>query len=215
MTQPEDSSPRTERNVPKKFRQKLSRSEVNRSILANLALPKHLRRGWLDIAKEHNVPIRTVYVQITKLRKQGLVGGSEAQASVTGPTETPGFKTMSETHQFDPEDMLERIKRGEVPDEKERKQMLSLIMALGTDQHKIAAIKELGAIDAAKNRGIGPPPPSNDSERVQRLAAIMYAVGQDITKQATEAAFGQLAKEVTVQTSGISGNDGESGGNVA
>lgn len=59
----------------------------------------------------------------------------------------------------------------------------------GTDAVKLQAIKILEDLEAASARSVGPPPPRTDEDRTSRLAMLMVAVGEAISRAALVAAF--------------------------
>lgn len=187
------------------------------AILANWKLKPRDRQKWRVIGEMNGYPASVVYGRISYLRKKGL----GPQVSYKGPELSKNISrniARASTSNINAQELLAKIEKGEVPDEQERRKILGIIIATSTDQYKVSAIKALQDIDAAKDRGIGPPPPFSNSEKVERAAKILKFIGRKLARQAMEAAFGEktaLEVEIALPASEISGNDGEDRGQVA
>lgn len=160
-------------------RTKTDRTALRRAILENLSKPEKKKLSWRELADEHKVGVETVYQQINKMRVKGILPDSE-------PKQAPKPEVVTQ----EADALWEKVQRGEFASPEDRRQALSVILASGSDQNKIAASRELTAMDAAETRGIGPIIPMTDEEKRDRLVRLMKLVGKKVTIAAMEVAFG-------------------------
>lgn len=185
-----------------------SRRALDTAILANFSRPKGQRKKAKELAEEFGVTIQAVRDQTFRLRQKGLlptVPGREHVFGVTPkrkPEDGPvGMAPRSaETGPaVDPEILLTKVMSGEIVDGAERRKVLSIIIALGSDQNKLTAIKLLEEFERAKEDIYGPKEPATEEEALKRLSRIMLAAGKECTDKAYAAAFGGQDAETTVE----------------
>lgn len=171
-----------------------SRDALDREIVKNAYRPFAERKTVKELAEEFDFPPQAVRHQTLKLRKDGLMPKSASKSRTAGPNGAAPVQNRPNPIQnrpnVDAEDLWNRVAAGEIVDDRTRRTILSQIVAAGTDQYRILAIRELNSMDSSQDRGVGPPPPSTREERVALLTRILTAAGPDDSRAAMEAAFG-------------------------
>jgi len=175
----------------KRKQERVSRRAINTAILANSAATPEKRMTAEQIAIELNVPIQKIYDQTNRLRGKGLLKPANrvdathlTQEDAVRMGYSPRTDELRTTAALDPQSLLQRVMAGEFVEAMERKKVLSIIIAVGADPYKLQAIKIMEDIEAAQDRGVGPPAPATDEETVTRLLRILQSAPEPLVKKA-------------------------------
>lgn len=181
------------------------RRAIDTAILANANLPHPKRKKAKELAAEFGVKLQVIYDQTNRLRQRGLMPKVPGREDSVGGTDTllrnqstPG-KKVETGPAIDPDVLLTKVMNGEIVDSAERRRVLSIIIALGSDQNKLTAIKLLEDFERAKDDVYGPKEPATPEERHRRLTRIMLAAGREDCEKAFTAAFGGQNVETAVE----------------
>lgn len=178
------------------------RRALDTAILANASVPRDQRKTAKEIADQFGVPIQAVYDQANRLRKKGLMPRPKGRENALGtgdPIDRNKHGRAETGAAVDPEQLLNRVMSGEIVDAGERRRVLSIIIALGSDQNKLTAIKLLEEFEKSTEDIYGPKEPATAEEALRRLSRIMLAAGKEAVDAAYVATFGGPNAETAVE----------------
>ena len=140
------------------------------------------------LENEHS-PIPLTPEQLAETHRRKIVSVNRTYARLRRLGKIPDKHKRKAIKQYTEEDVAE-LATMDVVDKTMRLRILSNIAKSGNDNIRISAIKALEDLDRISGANIGPPPPSNDEERITRLSRLMVAVGRPLADAAMAKAFG-------------------------
>lgn len=180
------------------------------------------RRTYGQIAEEVGIPYTHVSSLASELRAKGILKERNPRRQRTDAVKRSdrGQRIAVPIEFRDPEaaQILKEIEHKEFIDADDRRKVLSLLIKASTDEVRVRAISLLESIESAQDKQLGPPPPANHEQRVERLATLMSVVGRKVVDDAISKAVFEEApppenpKLPEASDSSMDGRSSESGG---
>lgn len=104
--------------------------------------------------------------------------------------ETTPYRKIRISNELTAEGLLKDLESEHIVTATERLAILSRMIRQGAPPLRLQAIKLLEELTKVDMGRVGPPPPLTEEDAVARLAKLLMACGEDISRKALEVAFG-------------------------
>ena len=197
--------------APPKSRRKAYKPTIREAILRNAALPESRRLTNTEIAKELGVRRESVWVALSNLRAEGVITPKTEKPSkdVPGPAAVIDHAAIAERYieqqLGQPAGEALESAQSDIMHKDERARRLSQIARLAPSNVSVLAVKALDDQERGSGLSVGPPEPLEHSERLERVARLLLALGRPAAEEAFSLAYPAVqasATESPVESSG-------------